>query len=209
MSDLGVLLLRHGYHAVARDRAARGGGDTYVSRLLGSRTVVIGEPDGARAFYDESLARRTGAVPPPLAWLLFGRGALHGTDGTVHRDRKGLPPEVLNPDTLGDLVDEVASDLARRVASWPGREVDLHDELVTAYGAAVLRWAGLDLTPQGADDVSRRLAEIVDGFGFTWPAPFPVARIDQILVRGVEPDSSWVLPATGSDHLPVAAGISW
>ncbi|MGP4052059.1 endonuclease/exonuclease/phosphatase family protein [Streptomyces sp. 2A115] len=48
-----------------------------------------------------------------------------------------------------------------------------------------------------------------DGFGFSWPARFPVARIDQILVRGVEPTSSWVLPATGSDHLPVAAGISW
>lgn len=48
-----------------------------------------------------------------------------------------------------------------------------------------------------------------DGFGFSWPATFPVARIDQILVRGVEPTSSWVLPGTGSDHLPVAAGISW
>ena len=40
-----------------------------------------------------------------------------------------------------------------------------------------------------------------DGFGFSWPAGFPVARIDQILVRGVKPMSSWVLPATGSDHL--------
>ena len=48
-----------------------------------------------------------------------------------------------------------------------------------------------------------------DGFGFSWPAKFPMARIDQILVRGVEPESSWVLPATGSDHRPVAAGISW
>ncbi|WP_329615526.1 endonuclease/exonuclease/phosphatase family protein [Streptomyces brevispora] len=48
-----------------------------------------------------------------------------------------------------------------------------------------------------------------DGFGFSYPAAFPVVRIDQILVRGVETDSSWVLPATGSDHLPVAAGISW
>lgn len=48
-----------------------------------------------------------------------------------------------------------------------------------------------------------------DGFGFSWPASFPMARIDQILVRGVEPKSSWVLPPTGSDHLPVAAGISW
>ncbi|MFK4100499.1 endonuclease/exonuclease/phosphatase family protein [Streptomyces sp. NPDC019531] len=48
-----------------------------------------------------------------------------------------------------------------------------------------------------------------DGFGFTWPAKFPVARIDQILVRGLQPDSSWVLPATGSDHRPVAARVSW
>ncbi|WP_461062304.1 endonuclease/exonuclease/phosphatase family protein [Streptomyces pseudoechinosporeus] len=48
-----------------------------------------------------------------------------------------------------------------------------------------------------------------DGFGFSWPAKFPVARIDQILVKGVEPVTSWTLPETGSDHLPVAAGISW
>ena len=48
-----------------------------------------------------------------------------------------------------------------------------------------------------------------DGFGFTWPAKFPVVRFDQILVRGMQPDSSWVLPATGSDHRPVAASISW
>ncbi|MEV5309123.1 MULTISPECIES: endonuclease/exonuclease/phosphatase family protein [unclassified Streptomyces] len=43
------------------------------------------------------------------------------------------------------------------------------------------------------------------GFGFSWPASFPMARIDQILVKGVEPVSSWTLPETGSDHLPVAA----
>lgn len=47
------------------------------------------------------------------------------------------------------------------------------------------------------------------GFGFTWPASFPVVRIDQILVRGVEPYSSWSLAANGSDHLPVAARIGW
>jgi vancomycin resistance protein VanJ len=46
-----------------------------------------------------------------------------------------------------------------------------------------------------------------DGFGFSWPAAFPMARIDQILVKGVEPVSSWTLPATGSDHLPVAASV--
>ncbi|MFI0236514.1 endonuclease/exonuclease/phosphatase family protein [Streptomyces sp. NPDC016845] len=46
------------------------------------------------------------------------------------------------------------------------------------------------------------------GFGFSWPAAFPMARIDQIMVRGVEPVSSWTLPETGSDHLPIAARVT-
>ncbi|ADD43841.1 endonuclease/exonuclease/phosphatase family protein [Stackebrandtia nassauensis] len=46
-----------------------------------------------------------------------------------------------------------------------------------------------------------------EGFGFTWPAEFPMARIDQILTRGVTPVSSWTLRATGSDHLPAAADL--
>ncbi|WP_432135700.1 MULTISPECIES: endonuclease/exonuclease/phosphatase family protein [unclassified Streptomyces] len=46
------------------------------------------------------------------------------------------------------------------------------------------------------------------GFGFTWPASFPMARIDQIMVSGVEPVTSWTLPETGSDHLPVAARVT-
>lgn len=45
------------------------------------------------------------------------------------------------------------------------------------------------------------------GFGFSWPASFPMARIDQIMVKGLEPLSSWTLPRTGSDHLPVAASV--
>ncbi|WP_328560116.1 endonuclease/exonuclease/phosphatase family protein [Streptomyces coelicoflavus] len=53
-------------------------------------------------------------------------------------------------------------------------------------------------SPQGA---------VGDGFGFSWPASFPMARIDQILVTGVEPMTSWTLPATGSDHLPIAARV--
>ncbi|MFF8956863.1 endonuclease/exonuclease/phosphatase family protein [Streptomyces sp. NPDC014894] len=46
-----------------------------------------------------------------------------------------------------------------------------------------------------------------DGFGFSWPASFPLARIDQIMVKGVEPVSSWTLPRTDSDHLPIAARV--
>ncbi|WP_374222974.1 endonuclease/exonuclease/phosphatase family protein [Streptomyces sp. MBT65] len=46
------------------------------------------------------------------------------------------------------------------------------------------------------------------GFGFSWPASFPMARIDQIMVQGVEPVTSWTLPETGSDHLPIAARVN-
>ncbi|MEV6419150.1 endonuclease/exonuclease/phosphatase family protein [Streptomyces sp. NPDC051662] len=45
------------------------------------------------------------------------------------------------------------------------------------------------------------------GYGFSWPASFPLARIDQIMVKGVEPTSSWTLPETDSDHLPIAARV--
>ncbi|AKH82052.1 membrane protein [Streptomyces sp. CNQ-509] len=45
------------------------------------------------------------------------------------------------------------------------------------------------------------------GFGFSWPADFPMARIDQILLRGVQPVSSDVLGETGSDHRPVRASV--
>jgi vancomycin resistance protein VanJ len=47
-----------------------------------------------------------------------------------------------------------------------------------------------------------------DGFGFSWPASLPLARIDQIFVSGVHPAAAWTLPATGSDHLPVAATLT-
>lgn len=48
-----------------------------------------------------------------------------------------------------------------------------------------------------------------DGPGFSWPASFPTTRIDQIMVKGMEPVSSWALSPTGSDHLPVAASIKF
>jgi vancomycin resistance protein VanJ len=35
-----------------------------------------------------------------------------------------------------------------------------------------------------------------------------MARIDQIMVKGVDPVSSWTLPRTDSDHLPIAARLN-
>lgn len=47
------------------------------------------------------------------------------------------------------------------------------------------------------------------GFGFTWPASLPMARIDQVLFRGLTATGSDVLDATASDHRPVQADFSF
>ncbi|MCC3655340.1 endonuclease/exonuclease/phosphatase family protein [Streptomyces sp. S07_1.15] len=45
------------------------------------------------------------------------------------------------------------------------------------------------------------------GFAFSFPAAFPVARIDQIMARSATVGHIGTLPTTGGDHLPVIAGI--
>jgi vancomycin resistance protein VanJ len=91
--------------------------------------------------------------------------------------------------------------LGRAVAADPSTRVVLLGDLNGTMDDRA--FADLAAEMQSAQDAAG------DSFGFTWPATFPVVRIDQILVRGVEPRRSWVLPANGSDHLPVAAGIGW
>lgn len=100
-----------------------------------------------------------------------------------------------------DSRDRNAQALGKAIAAERNERVVLLGDLNGTTDDRAL--AGLTSQLHSAQD------EAGDGFGFTWPATFPVARIDQILVRGVEPETSWVLPATGSDHRPVAAGISW
>ena len=91
--------------------------------------------------------------------------------------------------------------LGQAIAADPSKRVVLLGDLNGTTGDRA--FAGLTAQLESAQDVAG------DGFGFTWPASFPVVRIDQILVRGVQPVSSWVLPANGSDHRPVEASISW
>ncbi len=87
--------------------------------------------------------------------------------------------------------------LAGEVAADPVRQVIVMGDLNgSSYDRA--------LTPL-LDEVRSAQRIAGRGFGFTWPARFPMARIDQILVRGLQPRSAWVMDRTGSDHRPVAA----
>lgn len=147
-----------------------------------------------------------GATKPAAVKLSYNR-ALRTTVATHHGPLAvyvaHLGSARVNPRAgfWTDSRDRNAQALAKAVAAEKSKRVVLLGDLNGTTDDRA--FAGLTSRLRSAQDVAG------DGFGFSWPAKFPVARIDQILVRGVRPESSWVLPATGSDHLPVAAGISW
>ncbi len=72
-----------------------------------------------------------------------------------------------------------------------------------------------DLNTAGTDpEFDRLTGELADsretvrgGFGFTWPAGFPLTRPDHVLTRGVETLSDQVLAGGGSDHRAVVVGL--
>ncbi len=60
---------------------------------------------------------------------------------------------------------------------------------------------------RGLAPLTSRLDAAERGFAFSFPARFPVARIDQVLARSATVGRIRTLPATGSDHLPVTARV--
>ncbi|MFI8101000.1 endonuclease/exonuclease/phosphatase family protein [Streptomyces sp. NPDC086023] len=63
------------------------------------------------------------------------------------------------------------------------------------------------LDDRGLAPVTSRLDPPAPAFAFSWPAAFPVARIDQVLTRRAAVTRLRLLDATPSDHLPLAARI--
>lgn len=60
---------------------------------------------------------------------------------------------------------------------------------------------------RGLAPVTSQMSPQARDFAFSWPAVFPVSRIDHIMTRSATVTDIRTLPATGSDHLPIAAGI--
>lgn len=61
---------------------------------------------------------------------------------------------------------------------------------------------------RGLAPLTSRMGVAERGFALSFPAAFPLARIDQVMARSATVAHIRTLPATGSDHLPVAAGIT-
>ncbi|GIG59832.1 hypothetical protein Lfu02_42040 [Longispora fulva] len=107
-----------------------------------------------------------------------------------------LPSVRLGPDGLRTTRrDESAALLAAALAAEPIDRVILLGDLnstVDDRGLAPVR-AGMSVPGTR--------------FAFSWPAAFPVARIDQVMARSATVTELWALPATTSDHVPIAAHV--
>ncbi|MDX3094828.1 endonuclease/exonuclease/phosphatase family protein [Streptomyces sp. ME19-03-3] len=60
---------------------------------------------------------------------------------------------------------------------------------------------------RGLAPLTEQLDTPRSGHAFSWPARFPLARIDQVLARSARVSDVRTLPPTGSDHLPIEARV--
>ncbi|GGO79687.1 endonuclease/exonuclease/phosphatase family protein [Nonomuraea cavernae] len=117
----------------------------------------------------------------------------------------------------GDIAVYVAHLPSVRIRPPDGFGTGWRDESAAALGTAIaaerldqvvlLGDLNSTLEDRGLAPVTSRMTPAEEGFGFSWPAAFPIARIDHVMTRAATPVSTWTLPATGSDHLPVAARV--
>lgn len=85
----------------------------------------------------------------------------------------------------------------------------LGDEIAADTTPEVILMGDLNGTTEdrGLSPLTSQLSSADEEFEFSWPTAFPIARIDQVMGRGTAVTDVWTLPATGSDHLPLAAHI--
>ncbi|MFV2121061.1 endonuclease/exonuclease/phosphatase family protein [Streptomyces sp. Act-28] len=138
-----------------------------------------------------------------LGWTRAMRATVIAPGGTVAVYVAHLPSVrlKLHAGFTANQRDRSADQLGEAIAAEPNRRVILLGDLNGTMNDRSLNAVTSQMrSTQGAAG---------DGMGFSWPAGFPMARIDQILVRGVEPVASWSLSRTDSDHLPIAARVTF
>ncbi|MFD5338621.1 endonuclease/exonuclease/phosphatase family protein [Streptomyces hawaiiensis] len=132
----------------------------------------------------------------PESWRRGLRATVSAPGGRVAVYVVHLPSVRLGPTGLTSAArDESATLLGTRIAADPaGRLLVVGDLNGTVQD-------------RGLGPLTSRLHAPPRGFAFSWPADLPVARIDQVLGRGVEVTEVTALEATGSDHLPVLGRV--
>lgn len=165
--DRSPLLLRDGYRFAERRRTGPGE-DATLTRLAGSRAVVVRGPRAVEHFYTDPALERSSAAPQPVMHPLFGPGAVHGLDGEAHASRKAWFNEVLDAGTVHDLMERVHGRWLGEVDSWTG-DVDVFERASRVLLQAVTEWAGFVVPTSDVERRRQDMIAMVDGFGSFGP----------------------------------------
>ncbi|MDX3075327.1 endonuclease/exonuclease/phosphatase family protein [Streptomyces sp. MI02-7b] len=193
-------LIASGADVIALEEIAAGQAPSYEKGLKG--TYRYHSVQGTVGLWSKYPLTGVRPVDIGLGWVRAMRAAITTPDGKAAVYVAHLPSVRVKFNagfTAGER-DHSADDLGEAIASEKVPDVILMGDLNgTMNDRALANITSQMRSTQGAAG---------HGFGFSWPADFPMARIDQILVRGAEPTDSWVLPPTDSDHRPVAAKVA-
>ncbi|WP_259408371.1 endonuclease/exonuclease/phosphatase family protein [Streptomyces akebiae] len=196
-----------------------------------ARALADAEPDlialeelvpTALPVYERTLARQYPHHAVRGTVGLWSRHPLTGTrlldikpEGIEEDWSRGLRTSVRTPH--GDLAVYVAHLPSVRVGAG-GLASQWRDESAGLLGRAVaaetrnpvILLGDLNGTvdDRGLAPLTARLNVAERGFAFSYPAGLPLTRIDQVMARSATVADIRALPATGSDHLPVAARIT-
>lgn len=154
-------------------------------------------------------------------WSVYPLGDVRAPDirpaGIGAGWRRALRATAATP--RGDLAVYVAHPPSVRLTARRGFDCVRRDASAELLGAAlaaerldrVVLLGDLDGTvdERGLAPLTARLDTARSRPAFSWPASAPLARIDQVLARRAEVTRVWTLPRTASDHLPVAARLSY
>ncbi|URN10740.1 endonuclease/exonuclease/phosphatase family protein [Actinomadura madurae] len=136
-------------------------------------------------------------------------------DGITEEWNRGLRAVVSAPH--GELAVHVAHLPSVRVrasglaSAWRDESAGLLGKAVAAEEVtAVILLGDLNGTvdDRGLGPLTSRMNVAERGLAFSFPVSFPVARIDQVMARSATVRHVRTLPATGSDHLPIAARVT-
>ncbi|WP_443052166.1 endonuclease/exonuclease/phosphatase family protein [Streptomyces sp. NBC_00250] len=130
-------------------------------------------------------------------WSRGLRTVVNAPDGDIATYVTHLPSVRVRASGLASSWrDESAGLLGKAIAAEPLKTVILLGDLNGT------------VDDRGLAPLTSRLNVAERGFALSFPAAFPLARIDQVMARSATVVHIRTLPATGSDHLPVAARIT-
>ncbi|MFJ6512197.1 endonuclease/exonuclease/phosphatase family protein [Streptomyces sp. NPDC091406] len=214
-----LLVVQHNVSDENRDPA----GTARALSDVGADLVALEElVDPQLAVYEEALAAD---YPHHVVLGTVGLWSKHPLSGERVVDIK--PPSIEEGWSRGlrAVVHSPYGDVAAYVAHLPSVRVGVgglasqrRDESAALLGRAV---AGESVEPvvllgdlngvvedRGLRPLTSQLGVAESGFAFSFPAAFPLARIDQVMARSATVGRIRTLPATGSDHLPVTARVA-